>query len=213
MLVDFEIVRKAQAGDAGAFNEVVTAYRRRIMGTVARMISRPEDVEDVAQEVFLRLYYSMDQLRSPEVFEPWLYRLTVNASLDYLRKRRRRGESRMADLSEQQVMMADAAAGARFSEEEAQRAKTREFVDSLLSEVSEGDRVLLTLKEVEGLSLKELQSIYDVNESALKVRLFRARQRVLKAFEKSKDAAAKAGLLGKAKAAGQSDGGEFGDED
>jgi RNA polymerase sigma-70 factor (ECF subfamily) len=200
MLVEFEVVRKAQAGDAGAFNEVVTAYRRRIMGTVARMINRPEDVEDVAQEVFLRLYYSMDQLRSPEVFEPWLYRLTVNASLDYLRKRRRRGESRMADLSEQQVMMADAAAGTRWSEDQAQKAKTREFVDALLSEVSEGDRVLLTLKEVEGLSLKELQSIYDVNESALKVRLFRARQRVLKAFAKSKDDQAE---TGKARAAGQ----------
>lgn len=192
MLVDFEVVRKAQAGEATAFNEVVTAYRRRIMGTVARMIGRPEDVEDVAQEVFLRLYYSMDQLRSPEVFEPWLYRLTVNASLDYLRKRRRRSESRMADLSEQQVMMADAAAGTRWSEDEAQKARTREMVDALLSEVSEGDRVLLTLKEVEGLSLKELQSIYDVNESALKVRLFRARQRVLKAFARSKEEQAKA---------------------
>ena len=200
MLVEFEVVRKAQSGDAGAFNEVVTAYRRRIMGTVARMINRPEDVEDVAQEVFLRLYYSMDQLRSPEVFEPWLYRLTVNASLDYLRKRRRRGESRMADLSEQQVMMADAAAGTRWSEDQAQKAKTREFVDALLSEVSEGDRVLLTLKEVEGLSLKELQSIYDVNESALKVRLFRARQRVLKAFAKSKDDQSE---TGKARAASQ----------
>lgn len=204
MLVDFEVVRKAQAGDAGAFNEVVTAYRRRIMGTVARMIGRPEDVEDVAQEVFLRLYYSMDQLRSPEVFEPWLYRLTVNASLDYLRKRRRRAESRMADLSEQQVMMADAAAGTRWSEDQAQKAKTREMVDALLSEVSEGDRVLLTLKEVEGLSLKELQSIYDVNESALKVRLFRARQRVLKAFTRSKDEQSKP--TGKASAAGRSSG-------
>jgi len=197
MLVDFEVVRKAQVGDAGAFNLVVTAYRRRIMGTVARMIGRPEDVEDVAQEVFIRLYYSMDQLRSPEVFEPWLYRLTVNASLDYLRKRRRRSESRMADLSEQQVMMADAAAGTRWSEEEAQRAKTREMVDALLSEVSENDRVLLTLKEVEGLSLKELQSIYDVNESALKVRLFRARQRVLKAFARAKDEKAAANAQGR----------------
>lgn len=204
MLVDFEVVRKAKAGDGGAFNEVVTAYRRRIMGTVARLIGRPEDVEDVAQEVFLRLYYSMDQLRSPEVFEPWLYRLTVNASLDYLRKRRRRGESRMADLSEQQVMMADAAAGTRWSNEEAQKAKTRELVDALLSEVSESDRVLLTLKEVEGLSLKELQSIYDVNESALKVRLFRARQRVLKAFGNAKDERAKAAE--KINAAGQSAG-------
>jgi RNA polymerase sigma-70 factor (ECF subfamily) len=55
-------------------------------------------------------------------------------------------------------------------------------VDSLLSEVSESDRVLLMMKEVEGHSLKELEKIYDVNENALKVRLFRARQRVLKAF-------------------------------
>ena len=60
---------------------------------------RPEDVEEVAQEVFLRLYYSLDQLRTPEVFEPWLYRLTVNASYDYLRKQRRRNESRHRALS------------------------------------------------------------------------------------------------------------------
>src|SRR5512145_205064 len=111
MLIEFETIERARAGDSGAFNEVVTAYRRRILGTVSRLIGRPEDVEDVAQEVFLRLYYSLDQLRSPEVFEPWLYRLTVNAALDYLRKRRRRSESRMGDLSEQQVVMADAEAG------------------------------------------------------------------------------------------------------
>ena len=77
------------------------------------MIARPEDVEDVAQEVFLRLYFSLDQLRTPEVFEPWLYRLTVNAAYDYLRKQRRRQEFRMSDLSEQQVMMADAMAGGK----------------------------------------------------------------------------------------------------
>jgi RNA polymerase sigma-70 factor, ECF subfamily len=152
MLVEFEQIEKAQHGDDAAFNQVVVAYRKRILGTIARLIGRPEDVEDVAQEVFLRLYYSLDQLRTPEVFEPWLYRLTVNASYDYLRKQRRRSESRMSDLSEQQVMLADAVA-------------------------------LLTLKEVEGLSLKELEKIYSVNENALKVRLFRARQRVLNAFE------------------------------
>ena len=96
-----------------AFNQVVQAYRKRILGTIARLISRPEDVEDVGQEVFLRLYFSLDQLRTAEVFEPWLYRLTVNAAYDYLRRQRRRQESRMSDLSEQQVMMADAAAGGK----------------------------------------------------------------------------------------------------
>jgi RNA polymerase sigma-70 factor (ECF subfamily) len=182
MLVDFELIKRAQKGDDAAFNEVVQAYRKRILGTIARLIARPDDVEDVGQEVFLRLYFSLDQLRSPEVFEPWLYRLTVNAAYDYLRKQRRRQESRMSDLSEQQVMMADAVAGTKLDHEERRRQQLRETMDALLGSVSEEDRILLTLKEVEGLSLKELEAIYNINENALKVRLFRARQRVLKSM-------------------------------
>src|SRR5271163_3129363 len=187
MLVEFELIEKARSGDDGAFNQVVQAYRKRILGTISRTIGRPEDVEDVGQEVFLRLYYSLDQLRTPEVFEPWLYRLTVNAAYDYLRKQRRRMESRMSDLSEQQVMLADAMAGGRVDHEVRQRKQIAEAVDAMLSAVSEADRILLTLKEVEGLSLKELEKIYRVKENALKVRLFRARQRVLKAFAESKE--------------------------
>jgi RNA polymerase sigma-70 factor (ECF subfamily) len=182
MLVDFEVILRAREGDDVAFNQIMTAYRKRILGTIARLIGRPEDVEDVGQEVFVRLYYSLDQLRTAEVFEPWLYRLTVNAAYDYLRKQRRLHESRMSDLSEQQVTMADAAASGVRSKEESHRTQVRETVNELLDGVSEEDRILLTLKEVEGLSLKELESIYNVNENALKVRLFRARQRVLKAF-------------------------------
>ncbi len=198
MLVDFELIKRAQDGDSAAFNEVVLAYRKRTLGTIARLISRPEDVEDVAQEVFLRLYFSLDQLRTAEVFEPWLYRLTVNAAYDYLRKHRRRMESRMSDLSEQQVLMADAMAGGRVDRDTRQRTQVRETVEVLLGAVSEADRILLTLKEVEGLSLKELEKIYRINENALKVRLFRARQRVLKAFEDAEESrgkgTAKAGI-------------------
>src|SRR6201993_1101106 len=125
MLVDFELIKRAQQGDSAAFNDVVLAYRKRILGTVTRLIARPEDVEDVAQEVFLRLYFSLDQLRTAEVFEPWLYRLTVNAAYDYLRKQRRRQEFRMSDLSEQQVMLADAAAGGEGEHDEQYRKKIR----------------------------------------------------------------------------------------
>ena len=183
MLVEQELIEKARTGDPAAFNQMVLAYRRRILGTISRLIGRPEDVEDVAQEVFVRLYYSLDQLRTAEVFEPWLYRLTVNASYDYLRRAKRRNESRMADMSEQQVMMADSMASGRQDGEERQKSRVREFMDALFCHVSEEDRLLLTLKEVEGLTLKELEGIYNVNENALKVRLFRARQRVLKAHK------------------------------
>src|ERR1700689_1556495 len=133
MLVEFELIEKARSGDDAAFNLVVKAYRKRILGTIARLIGRPEDVEDVGQEVFLRLYFSLDQLRSAEVFEPWLYRLTANAAYDYLRKRRRRMESRMADLSEQQVMLANAMAGGRVDHDVRQRRTISEAVDAMLS--------------------------------------------------------------------------------
>lgn len=187
MLVEAELILRAKQGDDQAYNQIVQAYRRRILGTISRLIGRPEDVEDVGQEVFVRLYYSLDQLREPEIFEPWLYRLTVNAAYDYLRKQRRRPEARMSDLSEQQVMLADADAGTLAQREDNRKSKIRDFVQSLLGSVSEEDRTLLTLKEVEGLSLKQLESVYHVNENALKVRLFRARQRVLKAFAKSEE--------------------------
>lgn len=187
MLVEFELIERARQGDGAAFNDIVRAYRRRILGTITRLIGRPEDVEDVGQEVFLRLYDSLNQLRTAEMFEPWLYRLTVNAAYDYLRRQRRRRESRMADLSEEQVLMADAVASAERGLDDNRKSALRELVHSLLDSVSEDDRVLLTLKEVEGLSLKELEKIYEVKENALKVRLFRARQRVLKAFEAKKE--------------------------
>jgi RNA polymerase sigma-70 factor, ECF subfamily len=186
MQVDFALIERARAGDDAAFNQVVVAYRKRILGTIARLIGRPEDVEDVGQEVFLRLYYSLDQLRAPEVFEPWLYRLTVNAAYDYLRRQKRRKESRMADLSEQQMRVADAVAGSKSQADKQYADGVRELVEALLSEVSEEDRILLTLKEVEGLTLKELEEIYGAKENALKVRLYRARQRVLKAYNEAK---------------------------
>ena len=76
--------------------------------------------------------------------------------------------------------MADASASTRANSEQQQKQQVRETVEGLLSGLNEADRVLLVLKEVEGLSLREMEKIYDVNENALKVRLFRARQRVLK---------------------------------
>jgi RNA polymerase sigma-70 factor (ECF subfamily) len=185
MLIEFELLEEARRGGDTAFSRVIEAYRKRILGTIARLIGRPDDVEDVGQEVFLRLYFSLDQLRTPEVFEPWLYRLTVNACYDYLRKKKRRPELRMSDLSEQQVTMADAAAAGKTTETEEARRQVRDTVEALLGAVSADDRILLMLKEVEGLSLRELEQIYRVKENALKVRLFRARQRVLKAFDRS----------------------------
>lgn len=194
MLIEREVIEQAREGQAEAFNKVVLAYRRRVLGIVSRLIGRPEDVEDVAQEVFVRLYNSFDQLRTPDVFDAWLYRLAMNAAYDYLRRHKRRAELRMADMSEQQVAAADSNASGKAHSDEGQKTRVREFMEALFRDVSEKDRVLLTMKEVEGLSLKELEAIYGVSENVLKVRLFRARQRVLRAFDAQTAGAPEGGL-------------------
>ena len=182
MLVDPKTIERAQSGDDRAFDEIIRAYRKRILGTVYRMISRGDDVEDVGQEVFVRLYFSLQQLRAPQVFEPWLYRLTINACYDYLRRKRREVDVRMADLSEEQVIAVDAALSGKKALEESEKESAKELLDVLLDQVSEDDRMLLTLKEIQGLSLKELSEVYKVKSNALKVRLFRARKRALRAY-------------------------------
>ena len=178
MQVDIDTIKRAQGSDVAAFNQIVLTCRGRVMKTIARLIARPEDVEDVAQEVFVHLYFSLGRLRAPEAFDLWLHRITVNAAHSYLRHHRCR-ERRLSDLSEGQMAVAEAAAGRDVALNEQYRQRTRESIDELLGAVSEADRILLTLKEVEGLSLKELEKIYKVNENALKVRLFRARHRLL----------------------------------
>ena len=184
MQIEAATIRAAQQGDAEAFNKIVRNCQKRVLGTVYRLIGRHDDVEDVGQEVFVRVYLSLNQLRTVEVFESWLYRLTVNAAYDYLRKRRRNPAIPMAELGEDQLRLIDADESGQRYEMENRQAEAREILNLLLDQVSEHDRILLVLKEVEGLSLKQLKEIYGVSEGALKVRLFRARRRVNRAHEK-----------------------------
>lgn len=183
MAVQPELIRQAQAGDAAAFATLVNAYKQRIHGTAYRMTGRRDDVEDIGQEVMLRLVSSLGQLRTVEVFETWLYRLTMNAVYDHLRKRRRSADIPMADLSEEQVTFADALEGSRRSAIETRQAEARATLKVMLDHIPAEDRELLERKEISGLSLKELRKLYNANENALKVRLFRARKRARAAHD------------------------------
>ncbi|MDE3167944.1 MAG: sigma-70 family RNA polymerase sigma factor [Acidobacteriota bacterium] len=173
------LIRSVQEGDRTAFEELVLNCRRRVMSTVSRVIARPEDVEDVAQDVFLRMYLSIGRLQTSEAFDLWLYRLTMNATYDYLRKRpRRRREVRMSDLTEEREDWTSRQA----LREEQGRVRTVEFVDGLLEQLSASDRVLLLMREVEGLSMQELAGALGITAGAVKLRLFRARARLRRAM-------------------------------
>jgi RNA polymerase sigma-70 factor (ECF subfamily) len=177
--IGLDVIRLAQTGDMAAFAELVRLSRRRVLGTVSRLIARPEDAEDVSQEVFLRMHASIGRLQAPEAFDLWLWRLTTNATYDYLRKQpRTRREVRISDLLEGQVDAAANTASCRLARDERDRRRTIEYVDALLAQLSPADRILLVMREVEGLSMEELAAVLRIKVGAVKLRLFRARNRL-----------------------------------
>ncbi len=173
-----DIVRRAQQGEAAAFQELVNTWRRRILGMASRLTGRPEEAEDIAQEVFVRVYFSMDRLREAEQFEPWLYRIATNSALDFLR-RHRRCRIRLSDLSEEQQVTLERVMAMRSASDRREESELHDLAEQVLAMLSAEDRALLVLKEIEGLSIREIGEVYGVRQETIKVRLFRARQRIL----------------------------------
>src|SRR5579863_5479456 len=175
-----DLVRLAQNGTEAAFEELIRRHQQRVLALVGSILRRREDVEDVAQQVFLKVFISLKRFDLRSAFSTWLYKITVNECWDYLRKKKVRPLVYEADLSEEQVSRLDGIASAHnHPEGPRQRAEAQEMIDLLLAKLPEQDRQLLMLKEVEGFSVQELAEILNLNVNTVKVRLFRARGRIM----------------------------------
>ena len=157
---------------------------------------RPEDVEDVAQQVFLKAYLGIKRFDQRAAFSTWLYKIAVNECWDYLRKKKVRPLVYEADLSEEQVSRLDGIVSAeRPPEGPSDRAETRELLEQMLDTLPEQDRQLLLLKEVEGFSVQELAEILNLNVNTVKVRLFRARGRIMDVYRRRMASRRKPGVI------------------
>lgn len=177
---DAALVKRAQAGDQMAFREIVERYKTRVMSFVYRFLPNHNDAEDVAQEVFASAFFALRDFQLQSTLISWLYRIAVNESFEWLRRKRARPLVYESDLNEdalQTIHNRPRGQAAAFDSVLAQR----EMLIRLLSEIPPGDRTMLLLREVEGYSLAELASITGLTGNAIKVRLFRARQKLLKA--------------------------------
>lgn len=180
-----ELVRLAQNGTAPAFEQLVRRHQRRIFAVVGSILRRREDVEDVAQQVFIKAYVSIKKFDMRSAFGTWLYKIAVNECWDYLRKKRIRPLVYEADLSEEQVQKLETfAATGNAPVNPSERALLGDMVERLLSRLSEEDRRILVLKEVEGFSVEEISEIMELNVNTVKVRLFRARGRLAETYRK-----------------------------
>lgn len=178
-----ELVRRAQAGEVAAFEEIVRRHQKRVLAIVAGVLSRKEDVEDVGQQVFVKVFLSLKRFDARSKFSTWLYKVTINECWDYLRKKRARPLVYEADLGEEQLEQLETVRGGELNPRTAldaeRRAEIRDTLDRLLGELSPEERLMMLLKEVEGFSLEEIGEMLDVNVNTAKVRLFRARRRLM----------------------------------
>ncbi len=177
---DRELVRRAQSEDQEAYEELVRRHQHRVFAVAGGILRRREDVEDIAQQVFVKAYFSLKRFDQRAAFSTWLYKITVNECWDLLRKKKVRPLVYESDLSEEQARQVSAAeekdgGGPDISE----KLVARQRVERLLDGLDERDRTMLILKEVEGFAVEEIARILDLNANTVKVRLFRARRRIV----------------------------------
>jgi RNA polymerase sigma-70 factor, ECF subfamily len=182
---DKDLVRLAQSGKEAAFEELVRRHQQRVFALVSSILHRQDDVEDIAQQVFLKVYLSLKRFDQRAAFSTWLYKITVNECWDHLRKKKVRPLVYESDLSEEQVSKLDGIVSAnRMPTGPSEHAEVRDLLEQMLGKLPEQDRQLLLLKEVEGFSVQELAEILSLNVNTVKVRLFRARGRIMDAYRR-----------------------------
>ncbi len=191
---DRELVRRAQNGDKAAFEVLVGRHQGRVFAVAGGILRNREDVEDIAQQVFLKAFFSLKRFDQRAAFSTWLYKITVNECWDLLRKKKVRPLVYESELSEEQAHLYQSTEqglgqGSEQSPDVSERLETRQQVEQWLGCLEERDREMLILKEVQGFTVEEIAEMLSINGNTVKVRLFRARQRIAEKIRRKKRAA------------------------
>ncbi len=182
-----QLVRRAQKGDKVAFETLVQRHQQRVFAVARGILKRQEDVEDIAQQVFVKAYFSLKRFDQRAAFSTWLYKITVNECWDLLRKRKARPLVYEADFSEEQSRQyTTPEREASKAPDASDRMALREQLENMLSQLDKRDRAMLVLKEVEGFSVEEIAESMGLNANTVKVRLFRARRRIIEYSRREK---------------------------
>ena len=179
------LVRRAQAEDQMAFREIVERYQCKVFSIIHGILRNHNDAEDIAQQVFTKIYFSLRSFDFRSSLLTWIYKITVNECYDYLRKKKVRKLVYESDFSEEDALRMENSEPARDQRPPVDvTLARRDLALKLLAKLSEEERTLLLLKEVEGHSVEELAGMTGINENTIKVKLFRARHKLLKVAQR-----------------------------
>lgn len=187
---DRELVRRAQQGDKEAFEVLIAKHQGRVFAVAGGILRNREDVEDIAQQVFLKAYFSLKRFDQRSAFSTWVYKITVNECWDLLRKKKVRPLVFESELSEEQAhAYLSTEHQPEYAPDVSEQLETRQQIEQWLDCLEERDRAMLVLKEVQGFTVEEIAEIMEINGNTVKVRLFRARQKIAEKIRRKKRAA------------------------
>lgn len=181
-----ELIRRSRAGNDDSFETLVRRHSSRVFSIIGSFFRRRDMIEDIAQEVFAKAYFSLGTFTLGRSFEAWVAKIAVNACYDHLRAGRRRIEQQLPHETQQEdewfeLQMLEVARD-RHASSERQR-DAAEIAERLLSKLEPEDRLVVVLIDRDGFSVKEVSEMTGWGQSKVKVRAFRAR-RVLRAAMK-----------------------------
>jgi RNA polymerase sigma-70 factor (ECF subfamily) len=165
---DSEVVRQIRSGDNDAFDELMRRYKRPMVNFVYRMLGNADDADDIAQEVFVRVYQNLDTYRPETKFSTWLFALARNAAIDRLRWRARHPTEPIESAPQ-----LSAPAG---TADEASAREIGEQIAAAVAKLPEDQRTALVLAEYQGLSHAEIAGVMHCSEKSVESRLYRAKQ-------------------------------------
>ena len=178
---DAELVRNAIAGNDAAYEELVARYRTRVFGTASRFARDRHELDDLAQDIFVRVWKGLGSYREEAPFEHWFMRVAIRTCYDFLRKHRRRRES---EVLVDETPPEHEASGDSDDVRIRKRREAWEIVQQLLECLNEKDRLVITLMDLEEKSVKETAKLTGWSESNVKVRAHRARHKMREIYEK-----------------------------
>ena len=183
---EIESIRRAQQGDAEAFGPLVGRYQQRIFSIVFHLVRRRDEVEDLAQEIFFKAFRAIRSYNFQSSFATWLSRIAVNHCYDYLRKVRTSRISYYSAMAEDSVQELERTMESPEPQglDHGEKIALKDFVAKLLARAPADDRIILALKELEDYSVEEISNLLNLKSSTVKVRLHRARKRMLEDLER-----------------------------
>ncbi|HSO05994.1 MAG TPA: RNA polymerase sigma factor RpoE [Pelomicrobium sp.] len=178
--IDQQLVERAQRGDKRAFDLLVSKYQRKLARLLSRFIRDPAEIEDVAQEAFIKAYRALPSFRGDSAFYTWLYRIGINTAKNYLVAMGRRAPtSTEFDSAEAETFDdADHLRDVNTPEAELLSKEIAETVNDSMAGLPEELRTAITLREIEGLSYEEIATIMNCPIGTVRSRIFRAREAI-----------------------------------